>query len=373
MLYSFQADVGSTGPGDGSPAGRFALCRGRVLPGAAVTVRPDHMRRLSIEGGDRLCDGVRSFPAKDRVLHGEARDTEGTSECNDGGMDSADGSAQATGLNLSRPGGRLTVHVDLASSRMNHQIQSVKRRSMINTSYESIGKRVRIARGHRGVSQNEVASLGGPSRPTLSRIERGEKVESLESQIRRIALVLGVKARWLLFGEGQMESTPIVQGRKELGIRLEAYRKALGLSQAELSKEIGVSIQSLRAWERGEASPQVEQLYVFAKVFKTTLEEMFAGTSIFQDLIETVSTIQRNADSGVAVPSAITSQASRVQPFSTLAGRGNIAAQQLAADTWSDLASDLTAEELVQFTRGAREVKDRIVKARNLPTGDLNS
>ncbi len=48
--------------------------------------------------------------------------------------------------------------------------------------------------------------------------------------------------------------------REETAKRLFEYRKAYGYSQEELAEKIGVSRQAISKWERGESSPDTENL-----------------------------------------------------------------------------------------------------------------
>ncbi len=58
------------------------------------------------------------------------------------------------------------------------------------------------------------------------------------------------------------------------GDRLFALRKKYGLSQEELAEKIDVSRQSISKWERGEASPNSNNLIAMSKLYGITLDEL---------------------------------------------------------------------------------------------------
>lgn len=62
--------------------------------------------------------------------------------------------------------------------------------------------------------------------------------------------------------------------------RLFKYRKANGLSQEELAEKIGVSRQAVSKWERGESSPDTDNLITLAGLYKISIDELINGDSI---------------------------------------------------------------------------------------------
>lgn len=70
-------------------------------------------------------------------------------------------------------------------------------------SLDSIAERARLARKEARLSQTAVHEAGGPSRPTLYRIENALPIESLESQLQRLAMVTGHRWEWIYTGDGE--------------------------------------------------------------------------------------------------------------------------------------------------------------------------
>lgn len=65
---------------------------------------------------------------------------------------------------------------------------------------------------------------------------------------------------------------------QETADRLFRYRKANGYSQEELAGEIGVSRQAISKWERGESSPDTDNLIALARLYGITIDELINGS-----------------------------------------------------------------------------------------------
>ena len=60
----------------------------------------------------------------------------------------------------------------------------------------------------------------------------------------------------------------------QLADRLVSLRRKNGLSQEELADQIGVSRQAVSKWERGESSPDTNNLIALAKVYNLKIDDM---------------------------------------------------------------------------------------------------
>lgn len=61
--------------------------------------------------------------------------------------------------------------------------------------------------------------------------------------------------------------------------RLQQLRKSHGYSQEALSEKLGVSRQAVSKWERGESSPDTDNLIAIANLYSVTLDELINGDS----------------------------------------------------------------------------------------------
>lgn len=64
---------------------------------------------------------------------------------------------------------------------------------------------------------------------------------------------------------------------KNIGEKLYQHRKAAGFSQEELADKIGVSRQAVSKWERGESSPDTENLIALSKLYNVSLDGLVFG------------------------------------------------------------------------------------------------
>ena len=66
--------------------------------------------------------------------------------------------------------------------------------------------------------------------------------------------------------------------------KLTALRKYNGLSQEALAEKIGVSRQAISKWERGEASPDTENLIALSKIYGVSLDDLL-GDKTAEEII----------------------------------------------------------------------------------------
>jgi len=68
--------------------------------------------------------------------------------------------------------------------------------------------------------------------------------------------------------------------------KLQAHRKAHGYSQEELADLLNVSRQAVSKWERGEASPDTDNLIALAKIYNITIDQLINGESEVEVVVE---------------------------------------------------------------------------------------
>lgn len=68
--------------------------------------------------------------------------------------------------------------------------------------------------------------------------------------------------------------------------KLQAHRKAHGYSQEELADILNVSRQAVSKWERGEASPDTDNLIALAKIYNITIDQLINSESEVEVVIE---------------------------------------------------------------------------------------
>ena len=64
-----------------------------------------------------------------------------------------------------------------------------------------------------------------------------------------------------------------------LGKRIQALRKAQGLTQEQLAERMGVTAQAVSKWENGQSCPDIMSLPRLAKALHTTADTLLTGES----------------------------------------------------------------------------------------------
>ena len=67
----------------------------------------------------------------------------------------------------------------------------------------------------------------------------------------------------------------VKEGYMPLENNLKVYRAKKSMNQSDLGKQVGVSRQTISSIERGEYNPSIILALKIAKVFNTTVEDLF--------------------------------------------------------------------------------------------------
>ena len=62
-----------------------------------------------------------------------------------------------------------------------------------------------------------------------------------------------------------------------LADRIQALRKAKGISQEELAEHVGVSRQAVSKWESGQSTPDLEKIITMSDFFEVTTDYLLKG------------------------------------------------------------------------------------------------
>lgn len=83
------------------------------------------------------------------------------------------------------------------------------------------------------------------------------------------------------------------------GLRLASLRKENGYSQEALAEKLGISRQAVSKWERGESSPDTDNLISLAALYSMTLDELL-GMGLSADATESSAPQPENSDNNSA-------------------------------------------------------------------------
>lgn len=113
------------------------------------------------------------------------------------------------------------------------------------------------------------SSAIGMSTATAFLIERRQSLPRI-STIERFAAALGVSPSWLAYGEGLEDSVQAEPTAAGVGQRLEAARKARGMSRQALGLASGLTGQTVANIEVKGMIPRVDTVEMLAKVLGVT-------------------------------------------------------------------------------------------------------
>jgi transcriptional regulator with XRE-family HTH domain len=81
------------------------------------------------------------------------------------------------------------------------------------------------------------------------------------------------------YGGAMQTGRPSKEPRTEFGQRLHAAREALGLSQAQVAEQLGITQKAYAVWERYPVALRPEQIEKAAAVLKVSVEHLFGKTA----------------------------------------------------------------------------------------------
>ena len=67
----------------------------------------------------------------------------------------------------------------------------------------------------------------------------------------------------------------------EIANRLVKLRKEKGLNQEELAEKLGLSRQAISKWERGESSPDMDNIVMLAKLYDLSFDELLSTSEYY--------------------------------------------------------------------------------------------
>lgn len=136
-----------------------------------------------------------------------------------------------------------------------------------------VGTRIAELRKGSGMTQENLAEALNISRSTLAGYEAENKHPPYRTLV-KIAKYFGVSIYYLmgitdrLLGEEESGETHIVGG----GNIIKEFRKEICITQEELGKKLGVSKQTVSAWERGVSEVSNNTLVALTSLFPVTMD-----------------------------------------------------------------------------------------------------
>lgn len=95
----------------------------------------------------------------------------------------------------------------------------------------------------------------------------------------------------------------IVSGMNSIGKRIALLREQKGWNQSELAREMGVTPQSVQAWEAGKNVPRQQKMKKLAGVLGATVGELMSDDAIEGDFQRITGQLESNVEQGPPIVS----------------------------------------------------------------------
>lgn len=95
----------------------------------------------------------------------------------------------------------------------------------------------------------------------------------------------------------------IVSGMNSIGKRIAFLREQKGWNQSELAREMGVTPQSVQAWEAGKNVPRQQKMKKLAGVLGATVGELMSDDAIEGDFQQITGQLESNVEQGPPIVS----------------------------------------------------------------------
>lgn len=138
-----------------------------------------------------------------------------------------------------------------------------------NPAYYGLPDRLRRARRRKELGMAAASSAIGMSTATAFLIERRQNLPRINT-VERFAAALGVSPSWLAYGEGPEDAVQVESTAGSIDQRLEAARKARGMTRQALGIASGLTGQTVANIEVKRMSPRVDTVEMLAKVLGVT-------------------------------------------------------------------------------------------------------
>lgn len=130
-----------------------------------------------------------------------------------------------------------------------------------------VGNEIKKMRERKGISQYKLAKMSGVSQPTISAIEGEDQTRSPSiDTVIKIAKALSCTVSELT-------------GETEIGREIALRRKALRISQSELSRRAGLKQTTISAIERGINKPAYETILLISEALGCQVGDLFGCES----------------------------------------------------------------------------------------------
>lgn len=134
----------------------------------------------------------------------------------------------------------------------------------------TVGEKIRTLRNDQKITQKELGEACGIAESTIRRYELGKLNPKYETR-KKIADALGVPVFQLLPDDAP-HTKALDKNCYSFGDKMLAVRKEKHITQEELAKKLGISLNAVGRYERGERDPQFLTACKIAQVLDAPLD-----------------------------------------------------------------------------------------------------
>lgn len=135
-----------------------------------------------------------------------------------------------------------------------------------NLEENTIGEKIKKYRLAKNLKQIELGDLIGASRWTISEYEANKAIPSFDHRV-KMAAVFEISPSEL-YPEHEDDYFNFISGN--FGAKIKNIRKSLGITQADLSKIIGIRAETISCWESQRKIPSMKNYNKLIDLLHTT-------------------------------------------------------------------------------------------------------
>ena len=139
----------------------------------------------------------------------------------------------------------------------------------------TLAERVKLKRKELGLTQEELAHrMGYKSRVSVNKIEMGRPIT--QKIIVKLAEALDTSPSYLMGWEDEKEDNKKDTVYSDIGNNIKSLRESNNITLVEMSKELSIPIEDIKAYEKGLKEIPIEYLKMFAKYFNVSVDELIS-------------------------------------------------------------------------------------------------
>ena len=139
-----------------------------------------------------------------------------------------------------------------------------------------VGNRIKKARKQKRMSMKDLGLKVNLHESTVSRYEKGD-IKALDiDKLKEFAIALDTSPSYLMGWEDEKEDNKKDTVYSDIGNNIKSLRESNNITLVEMSKELSIPIEDIKAYEKGLKEIPIEYLKMFAKYFNVSVDELIS-------------------------------------------------------------------------------------------------